>query len=394
MKFLKQKLFLLSPILVLTVVLIFSLTLVPSVNPSPRSLPIAIVNEDEGFDIRNKGKINMGNTFVEKIGDLAKKSSGEVPVIHWIKVPDKETVIEGLNNQKYYAAMVITKGFSQKQASLQTPNPSFPNIEILINEGMNATAAKMAGQMLKGITDNLNKNLSSQLLAEFEKQGGEISTKQASVLAAPINVDVTNINAVGLNSANGNAPVSFIQPLWMSSIIGAAIVFISINKVNIKSRRESFLSKLILISIGAILAIIVGFGLISIVDNWLGFHVPNFNDTALFVALSYFSFFMLISAVTAWFGIKGIGIFALLFFFGVPLLSMPPEFMSAFYRDWIYYWLPMRFSVEGLRELLYFGSTFSFDGPSLILLIMASLSVCVILLSALKPVQQKGIQHG
>jgi hypothetical protein len=140
---------------------------------------------------------------------------------------------------------------------------------------MNANAARMAGQMLDQITDNINQNLSLQLLAGFEKQGENIPTKQAAFLVA------------------------------------------------------------------------------------------------------------------AWIGMKGIGIFALLFFFGVPLLAMPPEFMSAFYRDWIYSWLPMRFSMEGLRELLYFGSTFRFEGPTLTLLIIIVVSVCVLLGSVLKPIPQK-----
>ncbi|WP_017381208.1 YhgE/Pip domain-containing protein [Paenisporosarcina sp. TG-14] len=385
MKFFKQKLVVLSPLLVLTVALIFSLTLVPSINPTLKNMPIAIVNEDEGVEIPKQGKLNMGNVLVEKVQSMSKEDSNEEPIINWVSVSDRDTLMEGLNNKEYYAALIIPNDFSQNQASLQTPKPSSPNIEILINEGMNATVARMAGQMLSGITENFSHNLSMQLLAGFEKQGENISPKQAALLVDPLTVTVTNVNAVGTHSANGNAPVLFIQPLWMSSIVGAAIVFFSIKKMKIVNRRASILSKLTQIFSGALLSFIVGFGLTGILDSWLGFHIPMFIDTALFVSLSYLTFFLLISAVTNWLGFKGIGVFALLFFFGIPLLSMPPEFMSAFYRDWIHSWLPMRFSVEGLRNLLYFGKFLSFDSPTLALFNISWISLLIIFVSAFKP---------
>jgi len=154
------------------------------------------------------------------------------------------------------AALIIPNDFSQNQAAFQTPKPTSPNIEIFINEGMNATAARMAGQMLSGITENISHNLSMQLLVGFEKQGENISPKQAALLVDPLTVTVTNVNAVGTNSANGNAPVSFIQPLWMSSIVGAAIVFFSIKKMKIVNRRASILSKLTQIFSGVLLSFI------------------------------------------------------------------------------------------------------------------------------------------
>ncbi|HCX50138.1 MAG TPA: phage infection protein, partial [Bacillus sp. (in: Bacteria)] len=41
----KNKLLFLSPVIALLVVFIFSLTLFPTVQPQPKNLPIAIVNE-------------------------------------------------------------------------------------------------------------------------------------------------------------------------------------------------------------------------------------------------------------------------------------------------------------------------------------------------------------
>ncbi len=63
----------------------------------------------------------------------------------------------------------------------------------------------------------------------------------------------------------------------------------------------------------------------------------------------------MISAVLSLVGLKGIGVFALLLFFWAPLLSLAPEMLSPFYQDWVYAWLPMRFMIEGLREIFFFG---------------------------------------
>ena len=70
-----------------------------------------------------------------------------------------EAVKKGLDNQKYYAALVIPKDFSAKQASLRTPAPSSPEVQIFINQGMNTAASTMAGQILNGVVDNMNNNV-------------------------------------------------------------------------------------------------------------------------------------------------------------------------------------------------------------------------------------------
>lgn len=45
----------------------FSLTLFPTVQPQPKNLPIAIVNEDQGVEIPDQPKMNMGQTIVDNM---------------------------------------------------------------------------------------------------------------------------------------------------------------------------------------------------------------------------------------------------------------------------------------------------------------------------------------
>ena len=378
----KNKLLLLSPVIALLVVFIFSLTLFPTVQPKPKNLPIAIVNEDQGVEIPNQAKMNMGQTIVDTIKKTSK--SDEEPAVKWVEVKNKESVQTGLNNQEYYAALVIPKDFSVKQASLRTPQPSSPEVEILINQGMNTAASTMAGQMLNGVVDNMNNNVRTQLLEGFKAKGTTLTTDQVSKLVTPITKKVTNVNEIGKNSANGNSPISLFQPLWIASLASAAIIFIAISKMPVGTRKENFVLKLKQILAGAIAALVIGFGLTWIADGMVGLNISNFRDTALFLSITSFSFFLMISAVLSLDGLKGIGLFALLLFFGAPLLSLAPEMLSPFYQDWIYSWLPMKFMIEGLREIFFFGKGLSWSTPVTVLVWIGVVSMVIVLVTAFK----------
>lgn len=378
----KNKLLLVSPVIALLVVFIFSLTLFPTVQPQPKNLPIAIVNEDQGVEIPNQPKMNMGKTIVDNMKKTSK--SEEEPAVKWVEVKDKESVQKGLNNQEYYAALVIPKDFSTKQASLRTPQPSSPEVEIFINQGMNTAASTMAGQMLNGVVDNMNNTVRTQLLEGLKAKGATVTADQVSNMVTPITKKVTNVNEIGKNSANGNSPMSLFQPLWIASLASAALIFIAISKMPVSTRKESFVLKLKQIITGAVAALVIGFGLTWIADGMVGLNISNFTDTALFLSITSFSFFLMISAVLSLVGLKGIGVFALLLFFGAPLLSLAPEMLSPFYQDWVYAWLPMRFMIEGLREIFFFGKGLSWSTPLTVLVWIGGVSMVIILATALK----------
>ncbi|MED0875668.1 YhgE/Pip domain-containing protein [Bacillus mobilis] len=379
-KMFKNKLLLLSPVIALLVVFIFSLTLFPTVQPQPENLPIAIVNEDQGVEIPNQPKMNMGKTIVDNMKKASK--SDEEPAVKWVEVKNKESVQKGLNNQEYYAALVIPKDFSAKQASLRTPQPSSPEVEIFINQGMNTAASTMAGQILNGVVDNMNTTVRTQLLEGLKAKGATLTADQVSNVVTPITKKVTNVNEIGKNSANGNSPISLFQPLWIASLASAAIIFIAISKMPVGTRSENFVLKLKQIITGAVAALVIGFGLTWIADGMVGLNISNFTDTALFLSITSFSFFLMISAVLSLVGIKGISLFALLLFFGAPLLSLAPEMLSPFYQDWVYSWLPMKFMIEGLREIFFFGQGLSWSTPVTVLVWIGVVSMMIILATA------------
>ncbi|MFC5559414.1 YhgE/Pip domain-containing protein [Ureibacillus thermophilus] len=357
----KNKLVLALPLIALAIIFLFSMTLFPSVQPQSKNLPIAIVNEDEGVEIPNQPTMNMGQTIVDMIQESTASTKDEDSVVKWIEVKSNEEVQKGLDDQKYYAALVIPKDFSVKLASLQTPVPSTPEVLIFINQGMNMQAATIAGQVLNGVVDNMNNFVRQQVLAGFEKQGATLTTKQAEILAVPISKKVTNVNEVGTHTANGNAPMILFQPLWMGSLVTAAILFFAVNKMTLATRKERLWTKIGQILMATFVSIVIGFGFTWIAGGIVGLNIPDFMDTALFLAVSSFSFILMMLAVFSLIGFRGMLLFVLILFFGAPLLALAPEMMSSFYKDWVYPWLPMRFMIEGLRKLFFFSTEISWD---------------------------------
>ncbi|MCA1063802.1 DUF3533 domain-containing protein [Rossellomorea aquimaris] len=381
----KNKLVLSSPIIALAIIFIFSLTLFPSVQPQPKNLPIAIVNADQGVQVPDQPKMNMGQTLVEKIQTMSNPTTDEDPAVKWIEVKSTEAVQKGLDNQEYYAALVIPEEFSMKQASLRTPDPASPEVEIYINQGMNTMAATAAGQILNGVVDTMNTSVRTELLDGFEKQGVTLSPKQVSTLVTPITKNVINVNEIGTNSANGNSPVSLFQPLWMASMASAAIIYVAVSKLSVSTRKEKLAATFIQILIGGVVALVAGFGLTWMADGLIGFTIPDVTDTALFLSLTSFSFYLMISGFLSLTGLMGMPLFVLMLFFGAPLLAMAPEMMSSFYQDWFYSWLPMRFMIEGLRELFFFGKGLTWSSPVSTLVWIGLGSMIVILASAFRP---------
>ncbi len=262
----------------------------------------------------------MGETIVSNIQPETSANQDGESAIKWIEAGSEAEAKTGLDNQEYYAALVIPEDFSEKQASLKTPDPSSPRMQIYINQGMNASASSVAGQMLNQAVNGINEKLRAELLAAIGHQGGPLSTKQIAALTSPIVSEIINVNAAGAHSANGNSPVLMLQPLWMASLIGNVIFLLAKNKLNYVNRKDRIRANIVQVFWGALIALAAGFSFTWFARSW-GVHIAHFMDTAIFLAIAYLAFFLMIAAVFSWIGLKGMIVFVLFLFFGAPLLS-------------------------------------------------------------------------
>jgi len=382
--FFMQKTVVASPVIVFLVVVFFSLAMIPSIRMAPRNLPIAIVNADQGITLPNKTILHLGTKMIENIQLHSKPQPGETAVVKWITAGSEEEVISGMNERKYYAALIIPPDFSAKQSSLQGPAPVSPEIHLLINQGMNVVAANTAGQILNQIIDNVNATIKNQILDGIGKAGGTLTVAQATMIASPITKKVTTVNVTGNNSAGGNAPVMLVQPVFLSSLIAAVLLFLALKKRNYKKLSQRFLGLTGVVLTGIVLAFIAGFGLIWIAGGWFGLDIASVGSASWFAAISFFSFLLLWLALLTWFNLPGLIIIPLLFFFGFPLLVLPPEFLTSFYSEWIYSWIPMRFVADGFRDILFFRGGLTLSSPMVVILGIAIGSILTLFGSVLR----------
>lgn len=388
MQILKNRLVIAAPIIAILLTFIFAVVQIPGAKQAPKHVPIAIVNEDMGVAIPNQANLNFGEKMVGQLQEAMKKTNdGEEPAIKWVTVSSYEKAKQGMNKKDYYGALVIPKDYSAKQASLQTPVPTSPEIKLYINQGKNVVASNAVSQMLNGMVDKMNGMVSKQLKAGLQAQSGHLTIEQATVLASPITRTVTYVNETG---TKGSLPMMLFQPIWMGSLVAAVLLWVSQKSIKYTSRKQKLATISIQVIIGAIAAFIIGFALAWLADHMLGFDIAHYMDTSLFLSITSLSFILMILAVLMWIGLAGMPIFVLLLFFGAPLLSMAPEFMPVFYKDWIFSWLPMRFMVEGLQDLFFFGKGLGWSQVSV--LVWSGLGGLIVLFLATFRPQSKRVK--
>ncbi|MCM3756524.1 SNG1 family protein [Sporosarcina aquimarina] len=375
----KNKFLVLPFIAVMVLGIIFLSTMIPTVKMSPKDLPVAIVSEDAG---------EMGETLLQ---NLQKQLATTGMDMIKFKVYDSvQSMNEAMKEQEVYGGLVVPKNFSAQFASLQTSSPENPKMQIYINQGANASVSTMLTSALDNIVKQMNTVMSTQLLQNIEKAQVPIQVSQVTTLVTPIQAETIPVNAVG---ELGTAPTAFFQPLWFASIIGAVLLYFASKKTIFSSKQQ----KLKFHGLQSFIAIIYSFFagyFVTWAATWmLGFSFENFNTVALFSSLACLGFLFLILATVNWLGLPSIAFYALLMFFGLPLIQMAPEMLPAFYQDYILPWLPMKFLINGLKDIFYFGQGV-FNGNGVILTWIAVISFILLWVKQLieKPSQPEEIE--
>ena len=138
-------------------------------------LPMAVVNEDEGYH-----PTLIPKTF--NIGEKAKMNLAVEAKVDWI-FTDREDAVDGVKSGKYYAAVVIPKDFSEKMFSFLSPDGQAPALEYYVNEKKNAIAPKVVGKEAGSMTDWVKETFTKTLyttafdsLLTFTEDGQEPHT--------------------------------------------------------------------------------------------------------------------------------------------------------------------------------------------------------------------------
>lgn len=394
MNIFKNKLLWLAPIVAIILFLIFSIAFYPAFNPKPQDIPIAIVNHDKGTDIQGKN-INIGKQLEDKLLNSDKDT------VKWIQVDDEDDLKQGMKDQKYFGAAIIEKDFSQhamsktqqvvmtakkqemedkvksgevplaqakqmqqkmaQAGSNNTEKPEQASFKTIVNQGAGTQASQIVSQVLNGMGDNVNQNITKQSLTTLEKQNVDVPAKDIQKLTQPVKVDTQQANKVGDHQAGGNGPFLMFMPVWMGSIVISVLLFFAFKTSNNIAIHHRLISALGQIAMTIVTALIGAFAYVYFMQEALGFDFNDANTTALFIAFAIMGFVGLILGTMTWLGMKSVPIFFILMFFSMQLVTLPQQMLPEFYQKYIVGWNPFAHYANSLKEILYLDGSIQLD---------------------------------
>jgi len=347
-----------------------------TINPTAKELPLGIVVLDEGVKLPNGERLNLGELLEYEV------KKRDTSSVKWSFFNSKEEALKAMDEREVYAIILVPENLSSNIFSLLTESPGEPTTTIILNEGMNQVGVNVATQISNGILSNFNQQIQTRLLSQLEEMNWPLSVDLTKVVISPVKIKMEKINSVPPNHANGNTPALITQLIWISTFISSMILFTLIKRLTD--------GKWTLKSIGTqIFAGILYVTLISGVIHLLTVRVLNMDVSSqdqLFMSLLFIgmSFFLLQNSLLNWIGYPAAPIFILLLFFSMPILTMAPEMLPEMTRDYLYSWTPFRYSLDRLRDILFFDMKLFEDGVGTLGMI-GIISFFLMVLSILKP---------
>ncbi|PHB30936.1 hypothetical protein COE80_02745 [Bacillus pseudomycoides] len=347
-QFFKQKMVIGGLLGIMVAVTIASFAFMGStVNPVPKDLPIAIVIQDTGVNLPGQGSVNLGDEIKKQILQNKQRQ------VKWTFLQTQEDVLQGMKDKKYYAAIMFPPEMSQQLISLTTPKGEQPEMQVLVNQGMNYTAATVSSQMIDKFIGGINENIRNTLFNQISQSNMTVTTEQAKLLASPFLIKTELIHPVQTHTGNGNIPIMLTQILWITTLISSLVLFIAVQKfTNGRVTGKSVLSQVLA---GSVFMTVIASLTLFIAHTILDVFIPNEGEIFLLLLFFGFMFFLLQSAVLNWIGRVGVPILMVVFFFSMPVLSLAHEFLPDVTKHWLYSWTPFKYSVEAFRSSFFFG---------------------------------------
>ncbi|MCR1797453.1 YhgE/Pip domain-containing protein [Staphylococcus warneri] len=382
MNIFKSKLLWLTPIAIILILMIFAIAFYPAFNPKPKDMPIAIVNHDEGTSIQGK-KMNIGDKLEDKLLDSDSKA------IKWVKVDSEKDAKKGMENEKYYGAAIFEKDFSKhamsktqkvvmdskkaemkekvesgevpaQQAQMMAKKMGNQSVDVkqaqlktIVSQGSSLQGSQMATNVLSGMGDNINKQITKQSLQTLEKQNVKVDAKDIDSVTNPVKVDNEKINKVKDHQGGGNAPFLMFMPIWMGSIVISVLLFFAFRtsgNIKIAHRLIASVGQIVFTAIAAFAG---SFAYVYFMGGALGFDFDHPNRVAIFVALAIMGFVGLILGTMTWLGMKSVLIFFIAMFFSMQMVMLPKQMLPKFYQRYIVDWNPFVHYATSLKEIIY-----------------------------------------
>ena len=130
-------------------------------------LQVAVASSDEGADL---GTTNLN------IGGIVIKNLKQNKSIDWQFPKTADEARDGVRSGKYYAALIIDKGFSKDMISFLGGDPKHPEISYYENEKKNAIAPKITSKVKTTVQQQVNRSFVSTLASSLVQVSNYVVT--------------------------------------------------------------------------------------------------------------------------------------------------------------------------------------------------------------------------
>jgi len=138
-------------------------------------IPIGIVNEDEGAEVRGED-IDVGEMLVESLE--------ENDSMNWQFV-SKDKAMDEVKNGNYYAVIVIPSDFSEQLGSVLSDKPEKADMEYYVNQKINAIAPKITDKgatvIVEEISSEFISTVNGVIFDMFNEIGLELEEEQPDI---------------------------------------------------------------------------------------------------------------------------------------------------------------------------------------------------------------------
>jgi hypothetical protein len=348
-----------APAAVIVLSLLIALIIYPVAKSQPKELPIALLSEDEGA-LPPSGAVNVGEMAAENIPSAMNEAAGEdTAPVKWITAPGREDALNMLEAGEVYAAVIFPAGFSSGLISVMSPAPEPPTLEIRVNQGANPAVASALTAMFSQMEENLGA-LTRTMLANALKAGAGAAgitlpgDAALEMYRQPFVTELSYVNELSEDMAGGQAHLFAFVILWICCLAASVILFRYLPATAAGDRRKSLTERAVLVAGEAAVALTVALMIVFNMRAVFDVDVPV-GATIGFAAAASFCVLLMIHGTLAWTGMGGVSLFALIMALGLIASNLPYELLPAFWQDWVYPWIPLRFISEGLRSIFYMG---------------------------------------
>ena len=360
----------------LAMLCVLGLAIAPMFSASPRNVPMAVVNLDEGAQLSSGDTMNAGAALAETLAAAADAAGedGEAPIA-WTELDSRDALDAALDAGEFYGAVVIPADFTARQMAGQTAAAE------ALQDGMATLAASQAqaaaapadqaqamqAQAVQGVVAAVAQAQESadkptvEIVLDLAKSPMLAQTMQSSLsvqmAAAGLQADIETIGS----AEGGDGPLAsmmsvqfMVMPLFMMSIVMGVLCVVLVWPGRAASRAEKVRAvarQALYCIVASLVAAVAAYGIVA----WIG----GVSVDASAVLLLWLSSFCLMCAMA------GLGDIALplgaltmlaLFALGMATAILPAPMLPDFWANCVLPWAPQACIGDNLRGVIYLGA--------------------------------------